>query len=156
MKKNILVVLVMAVFFIILGASFVLATEPCPAGQSCSENFATTLPQNGAPVKTPIKKELSREEVAAYQKAVATARERDNDKTVVFTKTNETDRCYYWELENKIDELLMKSPDVVVDRKEYLTPSFAIEKIMPGSGRVFSKCTTAIVVHYHKKGGDKK
>lgn len=97
-----------------------------------------------------VAKKPSPEEIATYQKTVGVARERDHDKTVVFTKTSESGTCYYWELDNKLDEMLIKSPDVVVDKKEFLAPAYVIAKISQNSGNVYNKCTVTLVVHYHK------
>jgi len=148
--KNLMVVVLMGMFFAVLAAGLTLAAEqPCQTGQSCSENFTMPVAQTG-PMKNAPKKSASAEEAAAYQKAVAIARERDYDRTVVFTKTSDIGICYYWELENKIDEWLIRATDVVVDKKEYLSPAFSIEKINQNTGKVYNRCTSTIIVHYHK------
>ncbi len=145
----------MAALFSVLAAGLALAAEPCPPGMACSENYEMRIPQTA---KQPVIKDGgdTAATVAAYQKAVAEARERDLDKTVLYIKTSQTDTCLYWELDRKVDELLMKDPTVIIDRKEFLAPAFSIEKISRYDGKSYNKCTVTLVVHYHKTGGDEK
>ena len=110
--KNVLSTIVAALAVSVFSTA-VFAAVPCPQGMSCSENYQMQIPQVA---KSAEKKELSPEQIATRQKEVSEARKRDLDKTLVYTKTSQTDNCLYWELDSKVDDLLIKNPDIVVDR----------------------------------------
>lgn len=151
--KNLLIALVMTVFFSVLGAALVFADE------AKSENFSMPIAQTGASTKAPEKKELLSEEIAARIAAVEKALERDNDKLVKrFTHDSKTGVCNWSYPESEMLNWLTKNSDVIIDRKEYASPTYKITRVLKYDGKVSNECTTMIVVHYHKitNGGEGK
>lgn len=80
---------------------------------------------------------------------VAEARTRVLDKTHVISDTSPS-VCLYSSLDAKLDAWLVERPEIVVDRKEFLTPAY--KPRVGTSGKITSlDCTTTLVVHYRKK-----
>lgn len=142
------------------GAETATKKQECPPGAMCSENYmittGTVTPQVLAPVVvTPEviaeKKQPTPEEVAARKATLEKALERDHDGLIKkFVHNSKSGVCMWSTPESEYYEWLIKNQDVVVNRKEFLSPTYRITKIGQASGIVFSECTTILVVHYYK------
>jgi len=155
--KNLLVVLVMGMFFAVLAAGLTFAAEPCPTGQSCSENFSTPVPQTSAEIKAVKQVQASPEEIAASVAIFEKATKRDGDHLIKrFIFESKVEACLWASLESDVFNWLIRNEDFVIDRKEYAAPSYKVIRVSKLDGKASSQCATMIVVHYHKKGGEQK
>lgn len=137
----------------------VFATCPpgTPPNMACSENYQMQIPQ-GAPQTIESNQKtasLTKTELTAKEKAL----ERDHDQLIkIFEHPSKSDYCNWGSLDGEYLEWLTKNQDIVVDRKEYPSPSYKIKSVAKYNGTAYSQCTTMLVVHYHKtnKGAEKK
>jgi hypothetical protein len=155
MKKSSLAIVVLAVLFSLSAAAFAGGggvAVPCSVpGTACSDNFASSIPQDGkVATNAPEKKELTAEEKTL---------ERDNDQLVrPFPYNSKLETCIWSEPKKEILDWLTKNTNVVIDRKEFAGPSYRVTEVSKYDGKVSSECTTTIFVHYHEitKGGEEK
>jgi hypothetical protein len=110
-----------------------ISQQPCPPGASCSENYILNDPRKPRTVNN-----------EGLQKLIQESKKRDMDKTRVFSHNSRTSVCSFSSLDSIYERWLAGEHNAIVDRKEYLSPAFA----MTNNGKSV-ECTLVLVVHFY-------
>jgi len=157
MKKFFVIMMVTMFAFSLSSVAFADGSKPQDAvfTVSSSAGFKLTATkivfENNSSAKMATEKKWSEytpEEKAAYQASVKEARKRGGATMVVFNETSSS--CGYSTLESNLNKWLIKFPNLIIDKKEFLAPAWKVVRVST-YGRASSECTVALVVTYHKK-----